>query len=126
MRQSMDFSAEVDKAKAPAELVELAHAIARAANASAVFGAPVREGERTLIPIAQAAFRLGGADSFLGKGAGGGMTIKPLGYIVMDRSGARLRRGPQRSLALVFGLGLLAGMAFAIRLMPRPVARVAN
>ena len=120
---SSDAEALVNQAPPPGvppELVEFAHAIAKSANVAAVFGAPIYQGDRTFIPIAQARLGLGSGDSLLGKAAGGGMTVKPMGYIVIDKAGARFRRSPQpSSMSLVFGLGVFVGMALAIRLMGR-------
>jgi Sporulation protein YtfJ (Spore_YtfJ) len=79
------------------QLAELAEAIGRQANATAVFGSAIVDGERTVIPVAQARFGLGVGDGLIAKGLGGGMTAKPLGFIVIDRNGVRFQRTPQPS-----------------------------
>ncbi len=42
-----------------------------------------------------ARFALGGGDGLIAKGVGGGMTAKPLGFIVIDRNGVRFQKTPQ-------------------------------
>ena len=122
MGRLMDSQAEASPRNASPELAELAETIGRKANATAVFGSPIVDGERTVIPVAQARFGLGAGDGLIAKGVGGGMTAKPLGYIVIDKSGVRFQRTPQSSLAPL-ALGVVLGLALAIRLMRPPRAR---
>jgi hypothetical protein len=122
MGRLMDSQAEASPRNASPELAELAETIGRKANATAVFGSPIVDGERTVIPVAQARFGLGAGDGLIAKGVGGGMTAKPLGYIVIDKSGVRFQRTPPRSLAPL-ALGVVLGLALAIRLMRPPRAR---
>ena len=102
-------------------LAELAETIGKRANATAVFGAPVVDSDRTVIPVAEAKFGLGAGDGLIAKGVGGGMTARPLGFIVIDKSGVRFQRTPRPSLAPL-ALGVVIGLALAIRLTrpPRP------
>ena len=87
-----------------------------------MFGSPIVDGDRTVIPVAQARFGLGVGDGLIAKGLGGGMTAKPLGFIVIDRNGVRFQRTPQPSLAPL-ALGVVIGLALAMRLT-RPPRRV--
>ncbi len=80
------------------ELTELAETIGKKANATAVFGSPIVDGDRTVIPVAQARFALAWRWSYR-QGFGGGMTAKPLGFIVIDKNGVRFQKTPQPSLA---------------------------
>jgi uncharacterized spore protein YtfJ len=122
MGRLIDSEAEAPPKDVPPQLVELAETISKSANATAVFGSPIYQGDRTFIPVAQARFGLGGGDSFVAKGVGGGMTAKPLGFIIIDKMGARFHRTPQPSLTL-FALGVIVGFAMAIKLMRLPRAR---
>ena len=99
MGRLTDIEAEALQKEVPPQLAELAEAIGRQANATAVFGSPIVDGERTVIPVASARFGLGGGDGLIAKGVGGGMTAKPLGFIVIDRHGVRFQRTPQPTLA---------------------------
>jgi uncharacterized spore protein YtfJ len=123
MGRLMDAEAEAGK-DIPRELAELAEAIGKRANATAVFGSPIVDEERTVIPVAQARFGLAGGDGLIAKGAGGAMATRPLGFIVIDRSGVRFHKTPQPSLAPL-AVGVLLGLALAIRLT-RPRARMAG
>lgn|GEM_PF-1364145 len=119
MGRLMDADAEALRKDIPPTLAELAETIGKKANATAVFGEPIVEGERTVIPVAQAKFGLGGGDGLIAKGLGGGMMAKPLGFIVIDKSGVRFQKTPQPSLAPL-ALGVVIGLALAMRLTPRP------
>ena len=72
-----DVDAEALQKDIPPPLAELAETIGKKANATAVFGSPIVDGERTVIPVAQAKFGLGVGDGLIAKGVGGGMTAKP-------------------------------------------------
>jgi len=124
MGRLMDSEAEGSSKNAAPELAELAETIGKKANATAVFGSPIVDGERTVIPVAQARFALGAGDGLIAKGVGGGMMARPLGYIVIDRAGVRFQRTPQSSLAPL-ALGVVLGLALAIRLT-RPRVRTAG
>jgi uncharacterized spore protein YtfJ len=121
MGRLTDAEAEALQKDVPPQLVELAETIGRQANATAVFGSPIVDGERTVIPVAQARFALGGGDGLIAKGVGGGMTAKPLGFIVIDRNGVRFQRTPQPSMTAL-AVGVVLGLALAVRLSrpPRP------
>jgi uncharacterized spore protein YtfJ len=122
MGRLMDSEAEASPKEVQPQLAELAEIIGKKANATAVFGSPVVDRERTVIPVAQARFGLGGGDSLIAKGLAGGMTAKPLGFIIIDKLGVRFHRTPQPSLAQ-FALAAVVGFAIAIRLMRPPRAR---
>ncbi len=85
MGRLMDAEAEAMRKDMSPQLVELAEAIGKKANATAVFGSPVVDGDRTVIPVAEARFGLGVGDGLIAKGLGGGMTAKPLGFIVIEQ-----------------------------------------
>ena len=125
MSRSIDTDAEALRRNVPPGLAELAEAIGKKANATAVFGAPTVEGERTVIPVAEAKFGVGAGDGLIAKGVGGGMAAKPLGFIVIDKMGVRFQRTPRSSLAPL-ALGVVIGLALAMRLTRPPRARVAG
>jgi uncharacterized spore protein YtfJ len=69
-------------------------------NVNAVFGSPLKEGETSIIPIAEVGFGFGygsggeketkGEDSSgVGGGGGGGGTAKPIGFIKLSPQGAK-------------------------------------
>jgi len=81
--------------KVPGLLEGLAEKIGANAGAKAVFGKPVREGERTVIPVAQSVVGTGAGGggsnedaAGSGLGAGGGALTRPLGYIEVTAEGA--------------------------------------
>ena len=123
MGRVTDIEAEALQKDIPPQLAELAEAIGRQANATAVFGSPIVDGERTVIPVASARFGLGGGDGLIAKGVGGGMTAKPLGFIVIDRHGVRFQRTPQPTLAPL-AIGVVIGLALAMRLTRPPRPRI--
>src|ERR1700734_256019 len=125
MGRLTDIEAEALQKDIPPQLAELAEAIGRQANATAVFGSPIVDGERTVIPVASARFGLGGGDGLIAKGVGGGMTAKPLGFIVIDRHGVRFQKTPQPSLTAL-AVGVVLGLALAMRLSRPPRPRLAR
>src|ERR1700679_3908357 len=116
MGRLTDAEAEALQKDVPPQLVELAETIGRQANATAVFGSPIVDGERTVIPVAQARFALGGGD---------GMIAKPLGFIVIDRNGVGFQRTPQPSMTAL-AVGVVLGLALAVRLSRPPRPRLAR
>lgn len=122
MSRSTDAGTEASRKTVHPELAELAETIGRQANAAAVFGSAVIDGDRTIIPVAEARFGVGAGDGLIAKGAGGGMTAKPLGFMVLDRNGVRFQRTPRRSLAPL-ALGIVIGLALAMRLTRPPRAK---
>ena len=91
--------AEDMASKVPGLLEGLAEKIGANAGAKAVFGEPVREGERTVIPVAQAIVGTGAGGggggggsqddaAGAGLGAGGGALTRPLGYIEVTAESA--------------------------------------
>ena len=125
MGRLMDADAEALEKDIPPTLAELAEIIGKKANATAVFGSPIVDGDRTVIPVAQAKFGLGGGDGLIAKGLGGGMMAKPLGFIVIDRNGVRFQKTPQPSLTAL-AVGVVLGLALAMRLSRPPRPRVAK
>ena len=125
MGRLTDIEAEALQKEVPPQLAELAEAIGRQANATAVFGSPIVDGERTVIPVASARFGLGGGDGLIAKGLGGGMTAKPLGFIVIDPHGVRFQKTPQPSMTAL-AVGVVLGLALAMRLSRPPRPRIAR
>ena len=125
MGRLMDAEVEALQKDIPPQLTELAETIGKKANATAVFGSPIVDGDRTVIPVASARFGLGGGDGLIAKGVGGGMTAKPLGFIVIDRNGVRYQKTPQPSLTAL-AVGVVLGLALAMRLTRPPRARIAG
>ena len=125
MGRLLGAEAEASQKDISPELAELAETIGKKANATAVFGAAVIDGDRTVIPVAEARFGLGAGDGLIVKGVGGGMTAKPLGFIVIDRGGVRFQRTPRRSFAPL-ALGVVIGLALAMRLTRPPRPRIAG
>src|SRR3984957_12778517 len=111
--------------ESPPTLPKLAEVICTQANATAVFGSPIVDGDRTVIPVAQARFALGGGDGLIAKGLGGGMTAKPLGFIVIDPHGVRFQKTPQPSMTAL-AVGVVLGLALAMRLSRPPRPRIAR
>jgi uncharacterized spore protein YtfJ len=61
MGRLTDVETEALQQDTPPRLAELAETIGKMANATAVFGSPIVDGDRTVIPVAQARFALGRA-----------------------------------------------------------------
>ncbi len=125
MGRLTDADAAALEKEIPPTLAELAEVIGKKANATAVFGSPIVDGDRTVIPVAQARFALGGGDGLIAKGLGGGMTAKPLGFIVIDPHGVRFQKTPQPSFT-AFAVGVVLGLALAMRLSRPPRPRIAR
>src|SRR3984957_95362 len=123
MGRLTDIEAEALQKDIPPQLAELAEAIGRQANATAVFGSPIVDGERTVIPVASARFGLGGGDRLIANGGGGGMRAKPLGFSVIDSNGVRFQCLPQPTLAPL-AIGVVIGLALAMRLTRPPRPRI--
>jgi len=125
MGRLTDADAEALQKDIPPQLAELAETIGKKANAAAVFGSPIVDGDRTVIPVAQARFALGSGDGLIAKGVGGGMTAKPLGFIVIDRNGVRFQKTPQSSMTAL-AVGVVLGLALAMRLSRPSKPRLAR
>lgn len=82
------------------ELLErIGQAVGQRAQASAVFGEPVRDGGLTVIPVARARFGFGGGAGSGGRqgeigsgGGGGGAAVTPIGFIEVRDGGATFKR----------------------------------
>ena len=72
-------------------LTRLAEAIGSRANAATVFGEPIVRDHTTVVPIASARWGFGGGEQQAeqspnarrGFGGGGGMVVRPVGYLVI-------------------------------------------
>ena len=71
MGRLMGAEAEASPKDIP-QLAELAETIGKKANANAVFGSPIVDGDRTVIPVAQARFGLGVGDGLIARVLAGG------------------------------------------------------
>jgi uncharacterized spore protein YtfJ len=125
MGRLTDVDAEALQKDISPTLAELAEIIGKKANATAVFGSPIVDGDQTVIPVASARFGLGAGDGLIAKGVGGGMTAKPLGFIVIDRNGVRFQKTPQSSMTAL-AVGVVLGLALAMRLSRPPRPRIAR
>jgi uncharacterized spore protein YtfJ len=80
-------------------LERLAERIGGQAKVEAVFGAPVQQGDVTVIPVARVRWGLGGGGgedrrtdgAASGSGGGGGVAADPIGYIEIGSAGAVFR-----------------------------------
>lgn len=104
-------------------LSEVADRIGSNARVSAVFGDPVEHDGVTVIPVAKAAWGVGGggggSEEGEGFGAGGGMKVRPHGYI--ELSGGRARYRPLRRplVGVLAALGAAAAGAGAAAFVAR-------
>lgn len=91
---------------------DIASRVEQGASTRAVFGDPVEQGDRTVIPVAKVRWAGGGgggagtAQGDAGEGAGMGMALKgdPIGFIEMGPAGARFERIPDPSLPIKVAL----------------------
>jgi uncharacterized spore protein YtfJ len=106
---------------APADqmLERLAGAIGAQASVRAVFGEPIRQGERTVIPVAKVRWGFGGgsgsaaaesAGASNGAGGGGGAASEPVGFLEITGDGAVFRPivSPYPSVGLILASGVAA------------------
>jgi uncharacterized spore protein YtfJ len=109
----------------------IAQRLGAMASAAAVFGAPVTQGEVTVIPVAKVRWGFGGgggsgmgggrkkgsedsdapAEMGSGSGGGGGVQATPVGFIEVQASGARFVR-TESSTAGVWPVVLASAFAF--------------
>jgi uncharacterized spore protein YtfJ len=114
MNEPIDVSLPRDRAGE--FVVRLAEAIGARADASGVFAPPVTQNGTTVIPVARALWGLGGGSGTKQaenarpeSGGGGGVPVRPAGYIVLRRGRAKYRRinaVPALLLAALAGAGL--------------------
>lgn len=120
--------AETIAGKLPTLLAGLAERIGASAGAKAVFGEPVSEGGRTVIPVAQVIIGTGGGGGGAeedgagsGLGAGGGAVTRPIGYIELTAGGATFvplgRPWADAKLVLVYTLLVLVVGRFVLKLL---------
>ena len=77
-------------------LARLADRVGAHSGSSAVYGDPVEQDGRTIIPVAQSMWGTGGGsgtsdEAGSGGGGGGGSMSRPVGYIEIDAAGSRFR-----------------------------------
>ena len=125
MGRLMDVEAEALQKDIPPQLAELAETIGKKANATAVFGSPIVDGDRTVIPVAQARFGLGGWRRSHRQGLGRRHDGQAAGLHRDRPDGVRFQRTPQPSLAPL-AIGIVIGLALAMRLTRPPRARIAR
>jgi hypothetical protein len=96
------------------------------AGAKAVFGEPIKEGGRTVVPVAQVIFGMGAGgggsvEEGTGEGAGGGTLSRPLGYIEITADGAAFvpltRPWANPPLVLAYSLLALVVLRSVVRLV---------
>jgi uncharacterized spore protein YtfJ len=95
---------------------EVGAILGQAARVETVFGAPVTQGELTVVPVARARWGFGGGRRGLGAdvdgkpregmGGGGGMRVEPVGIVVIRGDDAEFR-----PIKLEPRWGLLLGLA---------------
>jgi uncharacterized spore protein YtfJ len=113
-------------------LERLAEQIGAKARVQAVFGEPIRQGDRTVIPVARVRWGFGGgagrseadqAGTATGSGGGGGVSAEPIGYLELTDDEAEFR--PITDARPSAGFLLAAGIAAAlvIRAIGRVVGR---
>lgn len=108
-------------------LQRLAEGVGARVNVQAVFGEPIKRGELTVVPVARVRWGFGGGSgqgsgeqgSGSGSGGGGGGMADPIGYLLIEPSGATFE--PIRA-PLSTPLILAAG--FSAALLVRAVARL--
>ena len=101
---------EHDASRIPGEVGEI---LGAAARVSTVFGAPITQGELTVVPVARARWGMGGGRRPLddgqrreSMGGGGGMRVDPAGIVVIRGDDAEFRPIPSET-----RWGLLLGAA---------------
>lgn len=126
----MDAHEAIAAAVGPADtlLARLAERIGGRAKVDAVFGAPIRQGDVTVIPVARVRWGMGagggedrrtdGAAS--GSGGGGAVAADPIGYIEISASGAAFR-----PIGHAFAnAGFILASALALGIVIRALARL--
>jgi uncharacterized spore protein YtfJ len=129
----MDTSNNVSVEEPQGNVVEqlgdkLLEKVLKHANARMVYGDPVQQGDRTIIPVARVSARFGfgggsgtgkraGEGSSSGTGGGGGGDIKavPIGYIEMTPQGTEFR--PIEDETQIAMAGIRIGLVFVIGLI---------
>jgi uncharacterized spore protein YtfJ len=112
-------------------LERLAEFVGAKATVRAVFGEPIRQGDRTVVPVARVRWGFGGGGgrsseaptgTASGSGGGGGAAADPVGYLEITASGTAFPpiRDPYPSPAL------LVAAALATAILIRAVSRLAG
>lgn len=122
-----DATAEARKAGGAGSLLErIVDKLGGRAGVEAVFGAPIRAGERTVVPVARVRWA-GGAgsgasekDGSSGSGGGGGVAADPIGYLEITPEAASFRPISGRYPSP----GLLLAVAVAVAIVLRAAARL--
>jgi uncharacterized spore protein YtfJ len=98
-------------------LKNLGERLQSAASVKCVYGDPVVNGDRTVIPVARVRFGFGaGGQHTLGGGGGGGVQAEPVGVVEITAAGSAFRPFPDyRRIGAAFAAGILAGMVVARR-----------
>jgi hypothetical protein len=113
-------------------LERLAELVGARGNVSAVFGEPIRQGDRTVVPVARVRWGIGGgsgrtdeapAGPSSGTGGGGGVAADPVGYLVVTPEETTFHpiRAPYPSPAFLLAAGIAA--AFVLRGLARLAGR---
>lgn len=92
----------------------LAQKLGKTANAATIYGEPVERDGVTVIPAAKAMYGFGGgADMKAGEeGSGGGVAIKPVGYIEIKDGNTKFKSipDPERVIKIIGVAGVVAFM----------------
>ena len=121
----------VSRAPADRLLERLAELVGSRAGVQAVFGEPIRQDSRTVIPVARVRWGFGGGGGSAegpangpasGSGGGGGVAADAIGYLEIGPDGAEFRpiREPYPSPLFLLACGLSAGIVL------RALARLAR
>jgi len=109
-------------------LERLADTIGAHSGSRAVFGDPVEQDGRTVIPVSQSMFGSGGGsgtseDAGTGGGGGGGAMSRPVGFIEIDADGSRFRPlsppWQDAKLVLAYAVGAWLILRTLVRLVRR-------
>ncbi|MBH8568638.1 hypothetical protein KB206_07085 [Microvirga sp. STS02] len=98
----------------------LAQLLSSSVNAQTIYGSPVERDGVTVIPVAQAAYGFGGGsgpNAQGGIGGGGGVRLRPVGFIELSKGRSRFRPIRRSVVPLVAVSGLMA--LLLLRAVPR-------
>lgn len=94
----------------------LAQKLGKTANAATIYGEPVERDGVTVIPAAKAMYGFGGGADMKageeGSGGGGGVAIKPVGYIEIKDGNTKFKSipDPERVIKIIGVAGVVAFM----------------
>lgn len=103
---------------------QLAERLQGSANVKSVYGEPIREFDRTIVPVAKIGYGLGAGigtgkteqstEAPGGSGIGAGMGASPAGVLEIDANGTRfIPYDNNQKLAAAVGIGVILGLLLA-------------